>query len=58
MALAIQKDPSIVSKCKKVVIMGGTVFAPGNITPVAEANFWEILKQQLSYLSPNFHLSS
>lgn len=39
-ALAIQKDPSIVSKCKKVVIMGGNVFAPGNITPVAEANFW------------------
>lgn len=38
LALALQKEPSIASKFKQVVIMGGTVFAPGNVTPVSEAN--------------------
>lgn len=40
LAIALQKDPSIVTKFKKVVIMGGAVFAPGNITPVSEANLY------------------
>ncbi|WP_138751426.1 nucleoside hydrolase [Paenibacillus sinopodophylli] len=40
LALALQLDPSIVSKFKQVVVMGGTVFAPGNITPVSEANLY------------------
>ena len=38
LALALQMDPSIAGKFKKVVIMGGTVLAPGNVTPVSEAN--------------------
>lgn len=37
-ALAIQKDPEIVSLVKEVVIMGGAVRVPGNTTPFAEAN--------------------
>lgn len=37
-ALAIQKDPEIVSIVKEVVIMGGAVRVPGNTTPFAEAN--------------------
>lgn len=40
LALALELDPSIAFKFKKVVIMGGTVFAPGNITPVSEANLY------------------
>ncbi|QAY65995.1 nucleoside hydrolase [Paenibacillus protaetiae] len=40
LALALQLDPSIAGKFKKVVIMGGTVLAPGNVTPVSEANLW------------------
>ncbi|WP_141502906.1 nucleoside hydrolase [Paenibacillus luteus] len=40
LALALQLDPSIVTKFKKVVIMGGAVFVPGNITPVSEANLY------------------
>ncbi|MFD1954721.1 nucleoside hydrolase [Paenibacillus thailandensis] len=40
LALALQMDPSIARKFKKVVIMGGTVLAPGNVTPVSEANLW------------------
>ncbi|WP_343210386.1 nucleoside hydrolase [Anaerolentibacter hominis] len=40
LALAIQKDASFVKNVKKAVIMGGTVFAPGNVSPVAEANIY------------------
>lgn len=39
-ALAYLKQPSIARKVKKVVIMGGTGAGPGNITPVAEYNFF------------------
>lgn len=39
-AHALAKDPSLVGKIKHVYVMGGTVHAPGNVTPVAEANIW------------------
>lgn len=39
-AHALKRDPGIVGKVKSVVVMGGAVHAPGNVTPVAEANFW------------------
>ncbi|MNH89122.1 Pyrimidine-specific ribonucleoside hydrolase RihA [compost metagenome] len=39
LALALQIDPELPRKIKRVVIMGGTVHAPGNVTPVCEANF-------------------
>jgi len=40
LALAYLKDNSIADKIKKVWIMGGTIYGRGNITPVAEFNFW------------------
>lgn len=40
LAQAIELDPGLPGKLKQVVVMGGTVHAPGNITPVAEANLW------------------
>lgn len=40
LALAIQLEPNIVSNVKRVVVMGGTAVLPGNITPLAEFNFW------------------
>lgn len=40
LALALELDPQLARNLKQVVVMGGTVFAPGNITPVAEANLW------------------
>ncbi|TYP75450.1 nucleoside hydrolase [Paenibacillus methanolicus] len=39
-AHALDKDPELTRKLKKVVVMGGNVLVPGNITPVAEANIW------------------
>jgi purine nucleosidase len=39
-AMALKLEPSIVELVKEVVIMGGAVRCPGNITPVAEANFY------------------
>jgi purine nucleosidase len=38
LALALLLDPGLPSLVKKVVVMGGTVEHPGNITPYAEAN--------------------
>jgi inosine-uridine nucleoside N-ribohydrolase len=38
-AEALALDPSLPSKTKELVIMGGTVDEPGNVSPVAEANF-------------------
>lgn len=40
LAMALEKDPTIVDLVKQVVIMGGAVTVPGNVTPAAEANFY------------------
>lgn len=37
-ALTLEKYPDLPKKVKKLVMMGGTVYAPGNISPCAEAN--------------------
>ena len=39
-AALLDYDPDITKHVKKVVIMGGTVFHRGNVTPFAEANVW------------------
>ena len=39
-AIALQRDPDLVNFVKSVVIMGGAVFVPGNVTDYAEANIW------------------
>lgn len=39
-ALAIEKDPRFMSNLKQLVIMGGVLHAKGNVSDVAEANFW------------------
>lgn len=39
LALALRKKPELVSMVRDVVVMGGAVRVPGNITPFAEANF-------------------
>ena len=39
-ALALQLEPNLPKLLKEVIIMGGTVIEPGNVSPVAEANVW------------------
>jgi len=39
-ALALQLEPNLPQLVRGVTIMGGTALAPGNVTPVAEANVW------------------
>ncbi|WP_040227029.1 nucleoside hydrolase [Bhargavaea cecembensis] len=40
MALAIRKEPRLKDWVKEVVVMGGAVRSPGNITPTAEYNMY------------------
>jgi len=39
-ALALKKDRSFASNVKRIVILGGSFFASGNINPAAEANIY------------------
>lgn len=40
LALALRREPRIVSQVREVVIMGGALRVPGNITPAAEFNIY------------------
>lgn len=39
-ATAIQKDKETMAKAERIVLMGGAIGVPGNITPVAEFNIY------------------
>lgn len=38
-ALALQRDPQLPQKLARLIVMGGALDEPGNVSPVAEANF-------------------
>ena len=40
LALALKLEPALPTLLREVIIMGGTVLEPGNVSPVAEANIW------------------
>lgn len=40
LARALERDPEIVERVRQVVVMGGAVYHPGNVSPAAEANVW------------------
>jgi purine nucleosidase/pyrimidine-specific ribonucleoside hydrolase len=40
LALAIQQDQGRMRRIRRVVVMGGAISVPGNITPAAEFNFY------------------
>ena len=40
LARAVQKDERLLKNVREIVIMGGAIEAPGNITPVAEFNIY------------------
>lgn len=39
-AQALEKEPNLPNLVKQLIVMGGAVDEPGNVTPVAEANFF------------------
>jgi inosine-uridine nucleoside N-ribohydrolase len=40
LALAISVEPRVATALRSLIVMGGAVTVPGNITPVASANLW------------------
>jgi purine nucleosidase len=40
LAAALLLEPALPSLLREVILMGGTVLEPGNVSPVAEANIW------------------
>lgn len=40
LALALALEPQLPQLLREVILMGGTVVEPGNVSPVAEANIW------------------
>ena len=40
LALALQLEPALPSLLRQVIVMGGAARCGGNVSPVAEANFW------------------
>ena len=40
LALALKLEPKLPQLLREVILMGGTVTEPGNVSPVAEANIW------------------
>ena len=40
LAVALELEPQLAKLLKQVVLMGGSIDEPGNVSPVAEANVW------------------
>jgi inosine-uridine nucleoside N-ribohydrolase len=40
LALAISVEPQLATALRSLIVMGGAITVPGNITPVASANLW------------------
>lgn len=40
LALAEQQSPGVLQKARQVIVMGGAIREPGNVTPTAEFNFF------------------
>ena len=40
LSLALKLEPRLPQLLREVILMGGTIVEPGNVSPVAEANIW------------------
>ncbi len=56
LAKALMKDPRLPYKVKKVITMGGCIRKPGNVTPYAEANFYDDAKAADMVARAGFHM--
>ncbi|KAF3667411.1 putative uridine nucleosidase 2 [Capsicum annuum] len=50
LALAVKRDSNFTSKVKRVVILGGSFFALGNVNPAAEANVCGLLPRWFDFI--------
>jgi inosine-uridine nucleoside N-ribohydrolase len=41
LALAISLEPQVATALRSLIVMGGAITVPGNISPVASANLWD-----------------
>lgn len=57
LALALKRRPSLPRMVKEVVCMGGCIYAPGNVNPVAEANIWGDPEAADAVFAAGFNLS-
>ncbi len=57
LALALEKDPRLPYKVKRLVIMGGTLDNPGNVTPYAEANIFGDARAADIVFRAGFHMT-
>ncbi|MBI4671917.1 MAG: nucleoside hydrolase [Chloroflexi bacterium] len=55
-AMALKLEPRIVQAAKRVVLMGGAALAPGNVSPVAEANIFHDPEAAASVLSAGWEV--
>lgn len=57
LALALKLEPGIAQATREVVIMGGNVVAPGNVSPFAEANVHSDPHAAAQMLSAGWHVT-
>ena len=55
-ALALKLEPRLAQAVKQVVLMGGTLLAPGNVSPVAEANIHNDPEAAALVFSASWHV--
>ena len=57
LARALELEPKLPTLLRSVVVMGGTVVEPGNVSPVAEANIWNDPHAADLVFGAGFHLT-
>lgn len=57
LALALEKDKRLLYKIKNLVIMGGCMEAPGNVSPYAEANIFGDARAADMVFRAGFHMT-
>ena len=57
LAQALRLEPHLPGLLKQVVVMGGAITEPGNVSPVAESNIWHDPHAADLVLTAGFHLT-
>ena len=57
LAMALAIEPALPQLLLRVVVMGGAVLEPGNVSPVAEANIWNDPHAADAVFCAGFHLT-